>query len=258
MSLDDMIKASGKPGKGKGKGAKGGGRGAGGGGAVKSGGRAKGARAKAAPYQKPKQGKAAATLQTMTQKKTAITKHDALMKTGLTTGAKVKVGNLDGGVTQKDIKELFGEIGAVKSVELLTRPDGSSKGVAFVTYTKKPDAAKAIETYNGVPLDGKPLKISLAGGIAVVAGGKGGASAVKVIAGGGQRKVVVAGGKGAGKGKGQGGGRAAGTQTGKGRGAKEGGRGKGKAKKEKKEAPTPMSADMLDADLDSYKATASA
>ena len=249
-----MIKQStaSKAGKGKGKGGKGGGRGAGGGGAVKSGGRAKGARAKAAPYQKPKQGKAAATLQTMTQKKQLATKHDVLMKTGLTTGAKVKVGNLDFGVTQSDIKELFGEIGQVKSVELLTKPDGGSKGVAFVVYAKKPDAAKAIETYNGVPLDGKPLKISLVGG--AVAGA---AAAVKVVAGGGQRKVVV-GGKGAGKG--QGGGRSAGTQTGKGRGrgGKEGGRGKGRGKKEKKEAAEPMSADALDADLDSYKATAGA
>lgn len=246
-----MIKQSGpKAGKGKGK-ANDGGRGAGGGGAVKSGGRARGARAKAAPYQKPKQGKAAATLSTMTQNKKQVTKHDTLMKTGLTTGAKVKVGNLDGGVTQSDIKELFGEIGQVKAVELLTRPDGSSKGIAFVVYTKKPDAAKAIERYNGVPLDGKPLKISLVGGVV-----PGAAAAVKVVVRGGQRKVAVAGGNGAGKGKGQGGGRAAGTQTGKGRGAKEGGRGKGKGKKEKKDAPTPMSADALDADLDSYKATA--
>ena len=33
-------------------------------------------------------------------------------------------------------------------------------GFAMVTYLKKADAQKAIEAYNGVPLDGKPLKIT--------------------------------------------------------------------------------------------------
>jgi RNA recognition motif-containing protein len=44
----------------------------------------------------------------------------------------------------------------VKSAEVVTNPAGASKGFAVVIYQKKADALKAIETYNGVPLDGAP------------------------------------------------------------------------------------------------------
>ena len=98
-------------------------------------------------------------------------------------------------------------------------------GFAMVTYLKKADAQKAIETYNGVPLDGKPLKITLSGG------GAGGADSVRVVAGGGERKVVVRGG--GGKGAGRGAGRGAGSERGRGRGKGKGGAGgRGRGKKE--------------------------
>ena len=57
--------------------------------------------------------------------------------------------------------ELFGEIGALKSATLATKPDGSSKGFAIVTYKRKVDAESALERYNGVPLDGKVASCSL-------------------------------------------------------------------------------------------------
>ena len=100
----------------------------------------------------------------------------------------------------------------------------------MVTYHKKADAQKAIETYNGVPLDGKPLKITMAGG------GTGGAESVRVVAGGGERKVVVRGGdrpgKGAGRGAGRGAGGGAGGERGRGRGKGKGGAGgRGRGKK---------------------------
>merc|ERR1719162_357818 len=207
MSLDDMIKKSG-PGKGKGggRGAASGGRG----GAIKRGGVARSARQSATPYKKPAKGGGSTLSSMATNSRTnAASKNAALKQSGgLTTGgsAKVKVANLDTGVTSGDIKELFGEIGNVKSAEVVTNQAGASKGFAMVTYHKKADAQKAIETYNGVPLDGKPLKITMAGG------GAGGAESVRVVAGGGERKVVVRGGDRPGKGAGRGAGRGAGGE----------------------------------------------
>ena len=137
MSLDDMIKKSG-PGKGKGggRGAASGGRGAGAGsgrgGAIKRGGVARSARQSATPYKKPAKGGGSTLSSMATNSRTnAASKNAALKQSGgLTTGgsAKVKVANLDTGVTSGDIKELFGEIGNVKSAEVVTNQAGASKG----------------------------------------------------------------------------------------------------------------------------------
>eukprot|EP00964_Phaeocystis_antarctica_P111908 scaffold76166_cov69-Phaeocystis_antarctica.AAC.5 len=132
-----MIKKSG-PGKGKGggRGAGGGGRGAGAGrgGAIKRGGVARSARQSAAPYKKPVKGGGSTLSSMATNSRTnAATKNAALKQSGgLTTGgsAKIKVANLDTGVTSGDIKELFGEIGNVKSAEVVTNQAGASKGDA--------------------------------------------------------------------------------------------------------------------------------
>merc|ERR1719162_799979 len=183
MSLDDMIKKSG-PGKGKGggRGAASGGRG----GAIKRGGVARSARQSATPYKKPAKGGGSTLSSMATNSRTnAASKNAALKQSGgLTTGGSANV----------------------KSAEVVTNQAGASKGFAMVTYHKKADAQKAIETYNGVPLDGKPLKITMAGG------GAGGAESVRVVAGGGERKVVVRGGDRPGKGAGRGAGRGAGGE----------------------------------------------
>ena len=150
LSLDDMIKKSG-PGKGKGggRGAGGGGRGAGAGrgGAIKRGGVARSARQSAAPYKKPAKG-GGSTLSSMASnsRTNAATKNAALKQSGgLTTGgsAKIKVANLDTGVTSGDIKELFGEIGNVKSAEIVTNQAGASKGGAACTEGHPPLARPA-------------------------------------------------------------------------------------------------------------------
>ena len=139
LSLDDMIKKSG-PGKGKGggRGAASGGRGAGAGrgGAIKRGGVARSARQSATPYKKPAKGGGSTLSSMATNSRTnAASKNAALKQSGgLTTGgsAKVKVANLDTGVTSGDIKELFGEIGNVKSAEVVTNQAGASKGAQHV------------------------------------------------------------------------------------------------------------------------------
>lgn len=173
-------------------------------------------------------------------------------KAGLTTVTKLRVGNLDLNVTQDDIQELFAEIGTCKSVELMTRADGGSKGFAFVVYVRKADAQKAMDTYNGVPLDGRPLKITLEGPTMPSAGAAAAASSIAVALSGANRRAFVATpqsvqsvraapfsrGRGSAAGRGSVGGRG-------GRGAGRSGRG-----------GNPPKAEDLDADLEAYRAGA--
>lgn len=76
-------------------------------------------------------------------------------------GAKVSVSNLDAGVTQSDISELFETVGALKSARLIVLPGGASSGSAEVVFEQMEDALDAIKRYNNVPLDNRPLKITL-------------------------------------------------------------------------------------------------
>ena len=61
-----------------------------------------------------------------------------------TAGTKLLVENLALNVTQAEVLELFGAR-TVLSAELLTTPDGTSRGVAFVTYQLKADAEAAVK-----------------------------------------------------------------------------------------------------------------
>lgn len=104
-------------------------------------------------------------------------------------GAKVSVSNLDPGVTQTDIVELFETIGPLRSSRLIVLNDGRSSGCAEVLFENMGDALEAIKKYNEVPLDNRPLKITLSTESAPIrlprgrrAGGGGGGGARKVLA----------------------------------------------------------------------------
>ena len=79
------------------------------------------------------------------------------------TPAKLYISNLDFGVTNEDIKELFTEFGRVRRYGVNFAQNGQSLGTAEVQYENRNSALRAIQKYNNVPLDGRPMKLAVSG-----------------------------------------------------------------------------------------------
>ena len=74
---------------------------------------------------------------------------------------KLFVGNLPFSTTQEDLEALFGESGAVTSVNVITdRFSGKSRGFGFVEMDNQAEAQAAIERLNGSELQGRPLTVN--------------------------------------------------------------------------------------------------
>ncbi|XP_068634867.1 THO complex subunit 4A [Aristolochia californica] len=158
------------------------------------------------------------------------------------TGTKLYISNLDYGVSNEDIKELFLEVGDLKRYSIHYDRSGRSKGTAEVVFSRRGDAVAAVKRYNNVQLDGKPMKIEIVGtnmltpaAMPSVSNGTFGSNPTGVPRSGMQGRVGAIerprGGGGGGRGWGRGG---------------RGGRGKGRS--------DPVSAEDLDAELEKYHA----
>jgi RNA recognition motif-containing protein len=74
---------------------------------------------------------------------------------------KLYVGNLGYSTTEATLSELFGTMGEVTSVNLITdRQTGRSKGFAFVEMAEFTAAQEAISQLNGKELDGRDIKVA--------------------------------------------------------------------------------------------------
>ncbi|XP_042031023.1 THO complex subunit 4D-like [Salvia splendens] len=176
---------------------------------------------------------------------------------GLEAGTKLFISNLDVGVSNEDIRELFSEIGELIRYAIHFDKNGRPSGSAEVVFARLSDAFQALKRYNNVQLDGKPMKIEIVGANAGIPM----SARVNVVGGanGKKRTVVMASGPArsrggftpANRGTGQRG--RGGLNTGRGGGGRGGGRGRGGAQWRKK---VEKSADDLDKELDSYHAEA--
>jgi RNA recognition motif-containing protein len=73
---------------------------------------------------------------------------------------KVYVGNLPFKTTEDDLAGLFGQVGPVESVSIITdRETGRSKGFGFVSMGTD-DADRAIAQFNGAEFGGRALTVN--------------------------------------------------------------------------------------------------
>jgi len=83
-----------------------------------------------------------------------------LTNKGITMSAKLFVGNLSYETTSDEIRDLFSEVGAVESCQVITdRDTGRSKGFGFVEMNSKTEANAAKEKFDGQDLHGRALKV---------------------------------------------------------------------------------------------------
>ncbi|XP_031107085.1 THO complex subunit 4D isoform X1 [Ipomoea triloba] len=180
------------------------------------------------------------------------------LSSGLESGSKLYVSNLDVGVTNEDIRELFSEIGELIRYAIHYDKNGRPSGSAEVVFARRTDAFQALKRYNNVQLDGRPMKIEIVGTNSQIPM----LARVNVVGGtNGRRTVIMNAGQGPARtrsggvtpaanwGSGQ---RGRGTR---GRGGRGRGRGRGRGGQGRKK-PVEKSADDLDKELDNYHAEA--
>ena len=109
---------------------------------------------------------------------------------------KLFVGNLPFQATNADLEDLFSQVGAVASVNLITdKFTGRSRGFGFVEMASEEEATKAVEATNGIDFNGRNIVVNEArpetprdrGGFGGGGGGGGGGRGRGGFGGGGRR-----------------------------------------------------------------------
>ena len=76
-------------------------------------------------------------------------------------GKKLYVGNLDYGVSDSDLEQMFAAHGTVVSAQVITdRDSGRSKGFGFVEMASDQEAQAAISALNGKDVSGRNLTVN--------------------------------------------------------------------------------------------------
>ncbi len=73
----------------------------------------------------------------------------------------IYVGNLPYSVSESDLRDLFGQFGAVSKANVISdRDTGRSKGFGFVEMESADDGERAIRELDGNDHDGRNLKVN--------------------------------------------------------------------------------------------------
>lgn len=76
---------------------------------------------------------------------------------------KIYAGNLGWGLTSQGLRDAFAEQPGLLSAKVIyERDSGRSRGFGFVTFETAEDAEAALDTMNGVEVQGRPLRLNLA------------------------------------------------------------------------------------------------
>ena len=76
---------------------------------------------------------------------------------------KLYVGNLSYDTTENNLRELFGQAGAIRQISLITdKYSGQPKGFGFVEMETQAEAENAIRMFNEQELDGRRIVVNMA------------------------------------------------------------------------------------------------
>ncbi|KAI9675231.1 MAG: hypothetical protein M1822_008968 [Bathelium mastoideum] len=104
----------------------------------------------------------AANPTTRIQKSTRANTKAATGTSGGNAESKIIVSNLPGDVTETQIKDYFTKsVGPVKKVTLTYGPNGVSRGICTIVFSKAGSAAQAAESINGLQVDKRPMKVEV-------------------------------------------------------------------------------------------------